>query len=463
MDGLAGTHNWVVYESWAALDKRDRAQTSHQRWGWDKLVGAAAFLAALSLVSQAWAAPVSVNTPPGYALNVRWGPGTQYGVYRRLWRGAVVDTSGRSQNGWVQLIDGTWVAGSFLQSAGQVGGGSGSDRLFAVVATPPGFALNARWGPGETYGIYRRLAPGATLELTGRSQNGWMQLIDGTWVAGNLIRQTAAPPTVPPRPNPNPSVPSQPDNPAPVSDPAVVRAQEQLKLLGYLPFNFVVNGILDEPTREALRTFQRINGLVPDGILGPATVQALNASAQAAGNTTPRPTVDPQIAEVQSHLRILGYLPPNFVITGINDNQTREAIRTFQRVSGITADGVAGPQTVAALNQAVRDLTATRPPEPTQSPNPSPGPTPGPTQSPEPTQSPDPSPGPTTSPGVGKQMKVVTDGDDTLIFGGPGPEYALLRTVPNGTIVTTTGRTSGNWSELNDEGWIFSMWLQPIP
>lgn len=57
MDGLAGTHNWVVYESWAALDSRDRAQIRHQRWGWDKLVGAAAFLAALSVVSQAWAAP----------------------------------------------------------------------------------------------------------------------------------------------------------------------------------------------------------------------------------------------------------------------------------------------------------------------------------------------------------------------------------------------------------------------
>ncbi|PZO39123.1 MAG: hypothetical protein DCF17_13735, partial [Shackletoniella antarctica] len=65
-------------------------------------------------------------------------------------------------------------------------------------------------------------------------------------------------------------------------------------------------------------------------------------------------------------------------------------------------------------------------------------------------------------PAGSRQMRVVTDGDSTSVFDGPGTEFGFLRDVPNGSIVTVTGRESGNWSELIEGGWIFSLWLDEI-
>ncbi|MBE9112956.1 hypothetical protein IQ273_26570, partial [Nodosilinea sp. LEGE 07298] len=65
-------------------------------------------------------------------------------------------------------------------------------------------------------------------------------------------------------------------------------------------------------------------------------------------------------------------------------------------------------------------------------------------------------------PAGSSQRRVVTDGDSTSVFEGPGTEFGFVRSVPNGSIVNVTGRTTGNWSELSDGNWIFSLWLEPI-
>ncbi|MBE9137252.1 hypothetical protein IQ254_08535, partial [Nodosilinea sp. LEGE 07088] len=69
---------------------------------------------------------------------------------------------------------------------------------------------------------------------------------------------------------------------------------------------------------------------------------------------------------------------------------------------------------------------------------------------------------PSPTPTGARQMRVVTEGEETSVFDGPGTEFGFVRSVPNGSIVTVTGRTSGNWSELIDGGWIFSLWLEPL-
>ncbi|HEY9763281.1 MAG TPA: peptidoglycan-binding protein [Trichocoleus sp.] len=481
MEVLANTYAWSLYEQ--VEGPLEAAQTK-QLHSWNRLIGIATFLLCLSVVSEAWAATAYVNTPPGYALNARWGPGTDYGVHRKLWRGAAVQTTGRSQNGWTQLADATWAASSYLGSASLGSGSQGTglvvgQRSFATISTPPGYALNSRWGPGTNYGVYRKLAPGATVELTGRYESGWAQLIDTTWVSAQYLRpttvsnppSTTAPNTV--------TQPTTPTTPTPVADPNIVRVQDQLKLLGYLPFNYVSTGVYDPTTQDAIRTFQRVNGLTVDGVAGPATLRALNERSQQASAPTPTASpTDPQVVQVQNQLKTLGYLPPTFVANGIYDNQTQEALKVFQRVNGLPTDGVAGPATRQALSAQTSGTatptpttTATPTPTPTATATPTPSPTVTATPTPTPTATATPTPSPTSiptlspqpTPTVGSgQARVVTDGENTPLFNGPGTEFNQTGTAANGSVVTATGRRVGNWSELSDGNWIFSLWLQPI-
>jgi hypothetical protein len=59
-------------------------------------------------------------------------------------------------------------------------------------------------------------------------------------------------------------------------------------------------------------------------------------------------------------------------------------------------------------------------------------------------------------------MRVVTDSENVVVFAGPDPSTDILRTVPNGSVVTTTGQVVGNWTELVDGGWIFSLYLEEM-
>ena len=63
--------------------------------------------------------------------------------------------------------------------------------------------------------------------------------------------------------------------------------QQKLKRWGY--YNGAVDGIFGSKTKEAVRYFQRRNGLVVDGIVGPATLKALgmsvNVSSGSSSNT----------------------------------------------------------------------------------------------------------------------------------------------------------------------------------
>lgn len=54
---------------------------------------------------------------------------------------------------------------------------------------------------------------------------------------------------------------------------AVTTIQTKLKRWGY--FDGPVDGIYGSKTTQAVRSFQKINGLTPDGVAGPATLKAL--------------------------------------------------------------------------------------------------------------------------------------------------------------------------------------------
>jgi peptidoglycan hydrolase-like protein with peptidoglycan-binding domain len=59
-----------------------------------------------------------------------------------------------------------------------------------------------------------------------------------------------------------------------------------------------------------------------------------------------------QVTELQKALAHVGYSPG--AIDGNYGSGTTDAVKRFQQAHGLTADGVAGPQTLAALETAVQ-------------------------------------------------------------------------------------------------------------
>ncbi|MBW4597037.1 MAG: peptidoglycan-binding protein [Brasilonema angustatum HA4187-MV1] len=58
------------------------------------------------------------------------------------------------------------------------------------------------------------------------------------------------------------------------TDPIVQGLQRDLSAKGYLDTS-AVSGTFDEATEEAVKAFQKDNGLTPDGVVGPQTGQKL--------------------------------------------------------------------------------------------------------------------------------------------------------------------------------------------
>ena len=121
--------------------------------------------------------------------------------------------------------------------------------------------------------------------------------------------------------------------------------QYALYELGYYQDN--INGIYGESTFNAVREFQMINELTVDGVAGSAT---LNLLFSIFAKPVTAPTGDYEIlslgsegesvALLQATLYDLGYMinPP----TGVFDDETYEALKTFQQYNGLPVDGIAG-------------------------------------------------------------------------------------------------------------------------
>ena len=141
--------------------------------------------------------------------------------------------------------------------------------------------------------------------------------------------------------------------------------QQRLVELGYLSSKYVT-GKFNQPTVEATKAFQTMNGLKVDGAAGPQSLKliysndALNADGVRVGDLLMSSSgtgvsevltagmTGEQVRRVQSRLAELGYLSASFV-SGVYDDNTRQAIRRFQQANGLSADGAAGSATQSRL------------------------------------------------------------------------------------------------------------------
>ena len=138
------------------------------------------------------------------------------------------------------------------------------------------------------------------------------------------------------------------------SDKDVLALQELLAKRGF--YNGAIDGVKGSQTNTAIASAQKAYGLVVDGIAGSKTIAALQSDAkpapknttQAANTTTAN---DDGVANLQNLLTDRGFY--NGPITGVLGSRTKEAIIAAQKAYGLTADGVAGSRTIAALESGV--------------------------------------------------------------------------------------------------------------
>lgn len=145
-----------------------------------------------------------------------------------------------------------------------------------------------------------------------------------------------------------------------------------------------MNAAFDAPTEEAVKTFQRIFNLTPDGIVGKSTwykIQEIYAGVKQLSELTsegltiseaariyPRALVPGTVAEavrtVQYYLSFISFYFDNidFIpLSGVYDEQTENAVRAFQQTYGLSPDGTVGRETFSKLTEVYNNIVADLP------------------------------------------------------------------------------------------------------
>ena len=146
------------------------------------------------------------------------------------------------------------------------------------------------------------------------------------------------------------------------------------------------NDTFDLQTEDAVRAFQRIFNLTPDGVVGKSTWYKLkeiyNGVKQLSELTSEGLTLseaqrkfpkllrfgdtgDP-VRVIQYFLAFLGFfIPelPQIAITGQFDENTRDAVLTFQNRYGLTVDGIVGRNTWNKIREVYQEVAADLPAE----------------------------------------------------------------------------------------------------
>jgi len=133
---------------------------------------------------------------------------------------------------------------------------------------------------------------------------------------------------------------------------AVTTLQQSLTKLGYKPGQ--IDGIFGSATDAAVRLFQKSKGLTVDGIVGNATLAAIDKALQNLPLPT-RPTLKigitgADVTLLQQSLTKLGYKPGP--IDGIFGSATDAAVKLFQKASGLPVNGIVDKITWDAIAKA---------------------------------------------------------------------------------------------------------------
>lgn len=147
----------------------------------------------------------------------------------------------------------------------------------------------------------------------------------------------------------------------------VKNMQTKLDALGY--YYGEITGNVGQKTENAIKAFQKANGLTADGIAGPQTLAKIDAAYAAKGSSSSASSSSSgasglklgasgsDVRDLQTNLTTLGFYWAD--ITGSFGEKTEAAVKSFQKAKGLTADGVAGTKTISAIADALDRLGAT--------------------------------------------------------------------------------------------------------
>ena len=137
---------------------------------------------------------------------------------------------------------------------------------------------------------------------------------------------------------------------------AVKDLQTKLKKLGF--YNASIDGDYGDTTVAAVKAFQKKYNLTADGVAGSETLKKLdtaykNADSDKDDGSLRKGVTGSAVKDLQTKLKKLGFY--NASIDGDYGDTTVAAVKAFQKKYNLTADGVAGSETLKKLDSAYKN------------------------------------------------------------------------------------------------------------
>ena len=137
---------------------------------------------------------------------------------------------------------------------------------------------------------------------------------------------------------------------------AVKDLQTKLKKLGY--YDGTVDSTFGSGTYAAVKAFQKKYNLTADGVAGSETLKKLdsaykNADSDKDDGSLRKGATGSAVKDLQTKLKKLGFY--NAYVDGSYGDTTVAAVKAFQKKYNLTADGVAGSETLKKLDTAYKN------------------------------------------------------------------------------------------------------------
>ena len=142
---------------------------------------------------------------------------------------------------------------------------------------------------------------------------------------------------------------------------AVKDLQTKLKKLGY--YSGTVDSTFGSGTYAAVRAFQKKYNLTADGVAGSETLKKLdsaykNADSDKDDDSLRKGATGSAVKDLQTKLKKLGFY--NAYVDGSYGDTTVAAVKAFQKKYNLTADGVAGSETLKKLDSAYKNADSNK-------------------------------------------------------------------------------------------------------
>ena len=227
----------------------------------------------------------------------------------------------------------------------------GCSSALADTATVTALKLILREKASSTSDALQTLPKGTKLEVLGKS-GSWYKVTYGKYTG--YVYKTYVSVTKTASSSSSSSSATRLEKGSTGSD--VKDLQTKLKKLGY--YDAYVDGDYGDTTVAAVKAFQKKYNLTADGIAGKETLKKLdsaykNADSDKDDDSLRKGATGSAVKDLQTKLKKLGFY--NAYVDGSYGDTTVAAVKAFQKKYNLTADGVAGSETLKKLDSAYKN------------------------------------------------------------------------------------------------------------